>query len=440
MVLRSANSQSQSPPRKKGSPVEVLVRMPSSQITAVASAFISRLEVNDIRYDITCYGAFLADIPKRLGMNDALDASVSALNICFASLHTRDTSSVEALTKYVQGLKALRVSLSNPVTAKTPETLVAIYFMMICQGWMGRHDDQVASHGEGIAYILKNDSSHTWRENFEVEVLITLCVPVIAESIANPRIELKSWFWKLLDAYAPPKPPGCEDPVTSKCAVTSLKLRNIAKIPDFVRKPAENLSEIWPAYYQFLADSKKVRLLVDEIEAECGIPNFPYPGPEMRMHRNYQTAYGILLSLSLVLNGILQAFNPGNTALMQEAIDVSNDALILANEALKYRPLGAGHVPLCLTTAWAAVQEPLKRVEIEAAIAEYQRDSIQWQWMDMARWWKGKFTGMCRSLLIEDAGEIPETSVIPRSYSPAMDDGQLDTVDTRRYCDMCRVQ
>lgn len=98
----------------------------------MASAFVSALEVTDLRYNLTCYGGFLKGIPRRLGTNDALDASVGALTSAFSSLHTR-RQSPETLARYVHALKTLRIILDDPAKARAANTLCAMYLIMICQ-------------------------------------------------------------------------------------------------------------------------------------------------------------------------------------------------------------------------------------------------------------------------------------------------------------------
>jgi hypothetical protein len=112
--------------------VIALSRSPSNETTTIARAFIFILDVTDLRYDLSCYGSFLKDIPERLGSNPALDASVSVLTSAFSSLYTRQQS-LETLSRYVDALKALRICLNDPSQAWTANTLCAIYMLLICQ-------------------------------------------------------------------------------------------------------------------------------------------------------------------------------------------------------------------------------------------------------------------------------------------------------------------
>jgi hypothetical protein len=97
-----------------------------------SSAFVSLLEITDARYDLSCYGGFLKDVPRRLGTgHDALDASVHALTSCFSLLYTGQRS-LDPLLKYGNALKALRICMGDPIKARTPDTLCAIYLITIC--------------------------------------------------------------------------------------------------------------------------------------------------------------------------------------------------------------------------------------------------------------------------------------------------------------------
>jgi hypothetical protein len=101
-------------------------------MTLLTGGFLSALQVTDIRFDLSIYGEFFKDIPRRLGTNEALDASVSALTTAWPSVHTRQQST-EMVSRYVHALKSLRVCLSDPAKAESANTLCAVYLVTICQ-------------------------------------------------------------------------------------------------------------------------------------------------------------------------------------------------------------------------------------------------------------------------------------------------------------------
>ena len=119
-------------PKASVPPVRRLPQSPSNETTIIANAFIFRLEVKDLRYDLSCYGPFLQEIPQRLGSNIALDASVNVLSSAFSSLYTHQRS-LKTLSKYVDALKALRICLDDPSQTWTANTLCAVYLLLICQ-------------------------------------------------------------------------------------------------------------------------------------------------------------------------------------------------------------------------------------------------------------------------------------------------------------------
>lgn len=104
----------------------------SNSTTRAADGLVSALGVTDIRFELSIYGDFLRDIPRRLGRNAALDSSVAALTTAFEAIHTRHQPA-EVFTKYARALNSLRLCLDDPVEAQTPETLCAIWIVVICQ-------------------------------------------------------------------------------------------------------------------------------------------------------------------------------------------------------------------------------------------------------------------------------------------------------------------
>lgn len=112
------------------------IRVPSNHLMKRTGAFISVLNVSDLRYDISGFGAFLRELPRRLGRNRALDASVNALTVVFPALYLQEPTPA-MLAAYVHALRCLRITLADRVTAQTPETLCAIYLITLCQASIG---------------------------------------------------------------------------------------------------------------------------------------------------------------------------------------------------------------------------------------------------------------------------------------------------------------
>ncbi|TGO57946.1 hypothetical protein BCON_0060g00200 [Botryotinia convoluta] len=340
-----------------------ILRMPCNETISVAGSFISVLEVKDIRYDIGVYGAFLTDIPKRLGSSAALDASVNAISTSYTSIYSR-TKPVEALESYGRGLKALRVALNDPKEATEANTICAFYLMMICQAWMAHGDDN-ANHGEILIYLLNAAAAQNWQGAFEAELLVTLCVPLIMEGIRNPKVKWTPVIGKLTEAR--------DDAI----GIESLKLQTLAKVPEYLRYPEEYLPEIKSTYIQMKIDLSTMRKSLDKLRL----------APHTRtLHSRFQAAYSLILSFANLLNSLLRAFSDDHTSLIPESVCYVEETIVLAEDALEYRPLGSSAMPMVLTTAWVATIDISRRIKIEKLLIEYQSDFAIMNWMEVALW------------------------------------------------------
>ncbi|PGH04990.1 hypothetical protein AJ80_08417 [Polytolypa hystricis UAMH7299] len=89
-------------------------RSPWNEPMTAASSFVFCLEVPDARYDLSFYGAFLKDVPMRIGTDGTL-AVASAFTMAHPSLRT-GYQSPEMLSRHVSAVKSLRLCLaSSPV-------------------------------------------------------------------------------------------------------------------------------------------------------------------------------------------------------------------------------------------------------------------------------------------------------------------------------------
>lgn len=128
-------------PRKAGAvdPFSKLSPVPSNASTQLASAFIHKLQVLDLRYGFWVYGNFLEDIPRRLGNNSALDNAVDLLTTTSSVLYTK-TVSVEMQQKYLEALGALRTTLEGSAEVEAADILCAVHLVIISQVSSAYHD------------------------------------------------------------------------------------------------------------------------------------------------------------------------------------------------------------------------------------------------------------------------------------------------------------
>ncbi|KAA8642880.1 uncharacterized protein ATNIH1004_009639 [Aspergillus tanneri] len=353
---------------------------PSSEGTATASALVTILDITDVRYELTYYGEFLKDIPRRLGTNDVLDASVTALTYAYPSLRTSQPSP-EALNKYVNALKTLRLGLQDPVKMRTMEALCGIYLIVVCQSWLCRNDDKCVNHGEPMAQLLHMAVMQNWQGSFTNEMLLTFSIIAIFESTFNPNIQLEPWLGKLAERIFSTRPQRMHP-------YPSLHLQNFANISTYVREPEFHVFEIESAYKTMLVDLPKLRRLVDKTTGEIAAAEAVGSSPItlLRLLTRYQAMYGMLLAFAIILNRMLREFDPDDVVILQNSGCLFDQLMSLAHEACRHRPIGASYMPLCLVAAWAASTDASQRVQAEAMIADYQSDFKEVRWLEMAVW------------------------------------------------------
>lgn len=121
--------------KRKQEEVGVIITFPSNLLSSLSHAFVKAIKPSTgLRYNLVwTYGGFLQDVPRRLGMNEALDAAADALVASHSSFCVHRMISVEALTKYSLALNKIRICLDDPIKARTSETLCAIYLVLLCQ-------------------------------------------------------------------------------------------------------------------------------------------------------------------------------------------------------------------------------------------------------------------------------------------------------------------
>ncbi|KAJ5602260.1 hypothetical protein N7510_011794 [Penicillium lagena] len=357
-------------------------RPPGNESVTAIRAFVSVLEITDLRYDLSTYGTFLRDIPQRLGSNPALDAAVDALTCAFPFLKTRDYPP-NVLTRYNHSLRALRSCLDDPVQAQTSNTLCAIYLIVICQAWLGLYH-KYPNHGEAMAHILRAAALREWQSTFDADLVTTLCIPVIFESITNPNIKLDARFWEQAAVFSrrstvnnigdSPKP--------------TTKLCQMGRISEFMRFPDIHHHEI-AATYQLLRNDA-YRMINHLIQRRAGM-DLSTSSATVIAYARYQAACCLIISLSLILNCLLRAFDATNSLLCEEASAFCDEIITIAESVSCHRPLGSGYAAVCLVPAWAATDDPQQLARIETIMAEYQLDFIDFNWSDRATWLRSSF-------------------------------------------------
>lgn len=195
------------------------------------------------------------------------------------------------------------------------------------------------------------------------------------ESFINPKIQLNPRLWTPPETVVTQGPPRAESPIQS------LELPNLAKVSALLRDRNLKFLEIQSVYQVMRADCEKLKHALAEIwETALGIPTKSLALPVRQLHVRCQTAYGLLLMLSIILNATLLKHTPLDHSLAEELALFVDEVIALAQQASQYRPLGSSATPLYLAAALAASNDVPKQIQMEKLLAEYETDFVSTQW------------------------------------------------------------
>ncbi|KAL8870571.1 MAG: hypothetical protein Q9174_003419, partial [Haloplaca sp. 1 TL-2023] len=186
------------------SPVLTLVTppfSPSNSTTVLISALAERINPKlDIKYQLVWnFGGYLLEVPRRLGVNAALDAAADLL-VCSHKNYCggRNGSDQLLLSKHGRALRLLREAITDRVTARSNETLCAVMLLMVTQLLLYPSQNLTYSHSEGAARLLKARGLGDPRDKFEQMLLATLRGPLVLEALINEKINFTKEEWQLL--------------------------------------------------------------------------------------------------------------------------------------------------------------------------------------------------------------------------------------------------
>ncbi|KAL4865776.1 hypothetical protein BDV12DRAFT_174086 [Aspergillus spectabilis] len=373
---RPPKSTSVTPPAEPKDALHRVTSVPSNNVTLLAQGLAATMKKQtDLKYNLVwAYGGYLALVPQRLGVNEALDTAVDALVTAHATFASRKEVSVSALAKYSRALGALRTCLDNPRTAGSSETLCAVMVLLSVQHIVGPAELKWTGHAEGAAKILKARKNCAPRDTFERILLLSLRGPVLFEGLFNPNINLTPQEWNELvvselDAETP----------------EGQMIRNLSLVPDILNRVKTNtdgLAGLLSLQAELKSLYTKTRDICDRLQAQLSeienpttksIPNTFGLTPRM-MHAHTQRFYGIAITIALYLNYILVLLKTLDSSLSEDATRLAFEMVTIAENANTYRPFGAAYVSLGLVAAWVAVDNLSVRLLLETWLEDYSQD------------------------------------------------------------------
>ncbi|KAL3480527.1 hypothetical protein BJX99DRAFT_18267 [Aspergillus californicus] len=374
-TAKKRSSKPQVKPEEKND-LQLVASIPNSNAVLLGQALWSASKPGtNVRYSLSwTYGGYLLLIPRRLGINEGLDATIDALVTTHTEFSARGQVSSMSLTKYSRALSSVRRCLDNPLKAGTSETLCAVSVLLLVQHMLGPMQSTFTGHAEGAAKILKARKNYAPQSAFESILLLALRGPVLFEGLFNPKIQLSPDEWKeLVESDLDAGNPEGD------------MMRALSRIPDLLARTRNNrdgmrgllsLQKEMKGYYAMarkVCDQFSSELTTIETHSHQDAFN-PYGMPPVFLHAHCQRMYAIAMIVTLIMNHILVRMRTQDPSLAPDAAFYALEMLNIAENAMIYRPFGACYVPMGLQAAWMAVESESMRALIETWIADYQKD------------------------------------------------------------------
>ncbi|KAI7720650.1 hypothetical protein KC353_g2012 [Hortaea werneckii] len=344
------------------------------------SAYLSTIKPSvNFRQNLALnYGAFLEDIPQRLGKNKALDAAVTALVSAHSNVCCKRKATPQTLVKYSLALEALKSNLDCVHEASSSETLCAIMVLLICQNFLGVPPGQWTGHCEGAAHILRARGFRKPLDHFESRLLMSARGSVLVEGIFNPAIHFADDEWRRIVEL---------DVSYESEAVEGKVLRHLASIPSLTRQakklPMERQIVIVEAQSHLAAIGNLMKKTRDQLRSVEAEGECPLGLIASMIHAAAMRAYGFCLAGALIMHHMIRCLDVTNATSALESAVLVDEPLQLAKKANTYTPFASAHMHFVLAAAYINAATDDQRQAIQIAISAYQIDCSGDSWTSL---------------------------------------------------------
>lgn len=337
--------------------------------------------VVDIRYQLTwTFGTFIIHLPCRLGSNRALDSAAKALVQAHNSYCSdRKNPTRQAVVEYSAALRALRLTLNDPIAAPSAETLSAIYVIMIVQSLIGSGDQSYFGHSRGVTRILKARGQAVYGSTFEKTLLLVLRGPVVIEALFDDDVSLSPQEWEALimdEAHGnQPRSTHSWFGTMARIALCVQRRRSI-----YSKEPLDALALIHTAW-ELKQLQQEFQPVLESVckqynQARLNLSSDrPVTSQQKHMtHAFWTRIYSLFLVAAVLISSLLQASNvPGTTSDIPSSF-YSLEILRISGEMEQYKPMGAMTLVLSLPAAWFGATDQQLQDSILEASTRYQKD------------------------------------------------------------------
>ncbi|KAF2762657.1 hypothetical protein EJ05DRAFT_506357 [Pseudovirgaria hyperparasitica] len=316
-----------------------ILRPPQNATTSLAQELVHQLAVEDVRFNLPLvYGPLIIELPRLLGQNDVLDASVASLVATVDDIAANKRSPAR-FGQYGIALAKLRMSLQDPEKVFSSLTLCAVYIVWCCQGWIGGDQSNAVGHGAGLVAFISRTQLRFSKDPFDQNLLRTLLAATMFEAAFDPSIRMAPWMKDILTG-------------TGTGANEHTVISFLLNLPRLMQYDPSLLPTIEQYYTAIL---KKAKTSIDMTA--------------LSQAQRFTAFSGLAISsgVALALNGILLVYTPSNKDLLSTSLDLHNQTLDLVAQSDQYLPMAASWIPIALEYAWVAQPDPTRRAAIQQA-------------------------------------------------------------------------
>ncbi|OAG43051.1 hypothetical protein AYO21_02670 [Fonsecaea monophora] len=341
---------------------------PSSESSILAQSLVAHLALKDLRYSITqLWGPFLADLPRRMGCNEALDAATATV----LGLHDAETRFVRdsatlrpVLRQYVRAINAVRSILDDPVRAQEVETLCAVFLLAKASCYFpGPISNFISPHGTGAVELLKLRGFRRDQGPFESMLYGNLRFQVAQEMLFDPDPKLSRDQWKMFETSCPNN--QFSDHLL-RCTV------RVGRFLTEVRSTARGSIEEVAAYYRVTQFQGEVEQITLGMQREVTVST--HGGTEeLALKQKY---YNRGLVITAVLLCVQRALAPKESRFAHEIDLLCSRVYQLAEDARAYLPLGGNWMLIGLMVIWCAAKGTAHQSRIENLLDGWRRDTL----------------------------------------------------------------
>ncbi|KID78766.1 uncharacterized protein G6M90_00g026820 [Metarhizium brunneum] len=363
-------------------------RPPSNELTSATGSLVYILNVVDPAYSILSFGERLKDIPKRMEHNKVLTAASKALTASVFSFYTGSVSS-KPLVHYGEALRVL-ISSVGAVHCKTQivDTMCAIGILLASHNVRGSNRREFEVLLRGLVYFLDMLGDEELENAFDNEVVSNLRRLVIVASIMDPTMRFNP---RLHDGKKRQSGLVATAPGNVGTARCSQQWRDLIQISSYLEDPTSNLDHITTTYQRLSTD---LALLEKNATDVFGKVKTSRDSLLSLQYIRQEAGNSGLLTMAMALNMTLRIIDPGNSALLEEAVTFVSVVLRAADRVSLFKPLSTALLGNSLCLAWVVAVNPQEKERVRKMLDEHSYIFRGTTWECLATKFQKRFDGI----------------------------------------------